>query len=193
MKYKEGSYEIEERQILLMGMDNIDNTYGQKCLYPMDKNVPTPMDKNVQDNNTYINNTINNTVERNQINNNESTSSLLKKENNNKNNKGPTASTSPQTVRPLLKANYPDYESLVDWYDYVGSRKRLSFKQIEDKVKKLEDECGHNSYIVDQQINISYQNNYVSFFPPKEGKKKFYSSSVSTNIDTTDDSEYVAL
>lgn len=146
--------------------------------------------KKVDDTNTIITNTVNTNTINKQLED-EPPISLKKERNKNKYIGAATTSSSPQTVRPLLKANYPDYPSLVDWYEYVGIKKKLSFKQIEDKVKKLEDECGHNTYIIDQQINLSYQNNYVSFFPPKEEKKKFYSNSKSTN--KVDDSGYVAL
>lgn len=52
--YADGTKEVEKRIITLK-----KDTYGQNCLYPMDKNVHTPMDKNVQDNNTNNNNTNN--------------------------------------------------------------------------------------------------------------------------------------
>ena len=61
--YKENSKEIQERRLRLYfggGMDKNVHRYRQKCQDPMDKNVHTPMDKNVQDNNTIINNTFNN-------------------------------------------------------------------------------------------------------------------------------------
>lgn len=53
LQYRNNSKEVEKRIIKLNNdpMDKIVHTYGQ--------NLPDPMDKNVQDNNTSINNTIN--------------------------------------------------------------------------------------------------------------------------------------
>lgn len=61
MHYKKGTKEIEMREITICHpMDKKEDTYGQKCPYPPDENVHTPMDKNVQENSTGMNNTINN-------------------------------------------------------------------------------------------------------------------------------------
>lgn len=62
--YKNGSKEIEQRNLYLgyICVDKNDNTYRQKCHEGIDKNVLTPIDKNVADNNTVINNTINNNI-----------------------------------------------------------------------------------------------------------------------------------
>lgn len=62
MHYREGSKEVEYRFLSLSPMDKNVPTYGQKCPYPPDKNVHTPMDKNVQENNTVSNTTSNNTT-----------------------------------------------------------------------------------------------------------------------------------
>lgn len=61
IQYKDGSKEIANRFLSLSSTDKNVPTYGQKCPYPPDKNVHTPMDKNVSDNNTDSNNTSNNT------------------------------------------------------------------------------------------------------------------------------------
>lgn len=60
--YRKGTKEVEQRQIYIgvIGGDKNVMTYGQKCHEGMDKNVMTPIDKNVLDNNTVFNNTINN-------------------------------------------------------------------------------------------------------------------------------------
>lgn len=67
MVYDEKGKEILYRKIQIACASMSPNvyTYGQKCLYPPDKNVYTPMDKNVGDNNTYNNNTRENNTERN--------------------------------------------------------------------------------------------------------------------------------
>ena len=67
MVYDEKGKEILYRkiQIASAGMSPNVYTYGQNCLYPPDKIVYTPMDKNVGDNNTYTNNTEENNTERN--------------------------------------------------------------------------------------------------------------------------------
>ncbi|MBP3930900.1 MAG: helix-turn-helix domain-containing protein, partial [Peptostreptococcaceae bacterium] len=64
MIYREGTKEVKERYIYLgcIGGDKNVSTYGQKCHEGIDKNVSTPHDKNVQDNNTLFNNTVNNTT-----------------------------------------------------------------------------------------------------------------------------------
>ena len=65
MVYKADSKEIEERRIYINPMDKNVPTYGQKCLYPTDKNVHTPTDKNVHtpmDKNVQGNNTVSNTT-----------------------------------------------------------------------------------------------------------------------------------
>lgn len=61
MIYREGTKEVKERHIYLgvIGGDKNVSTYGQKCHKGIDKNVSTPPDKNVQDNNTGFNNTLN--------------------------------------------------------------------------------------------------------------------------------------
>ena len=67
MVYDEKGKEILYRKIQIAPAVMSPNvyTYGQNCLYPPDKNVYTPMDKNVGDNNTYTNNTEENNTERN--------------------------------------------------------------------------------------------------------------------------------
>ena len=67
MVYDEKGKEILYRkiQIACTGMSPNVYTYGQNCLYPPDKIVYTPIDKNVGDNNTYTNNTEENNTERN--------------------------------------------------------------------------------------------------------------------------------
>lgn len=59
--YRKGTKEVEQRHIYLsvIGGDKNVTTYGQKCHEGIDKNVTTPIDKNVQDNNTVFNNTNN--------------------------------------------------------------------------------------------------------------------------------------
>ena len=61
--YRKGTKEVEQRHlyISLIGGDKNVSTYRQKCHEGIDKNVSTPIDKNVQDNTTVFNNTINNT------------------------------------------------------------------------------------------------------------------------------------
>lgn len=63
LQYKPGTKEIANRYLSLVGEDKNVPTYGQKCPDPMDKNVHTPMDKNVPENNTVPNTTPNNTYE----------------------------------------------------------------------------------------------------------------------------------
>lgn len=62
--YRKGTKEVEQRHLYIsfIGGDKNVSTYGQKCHEGIDKNVMTPMDKNVQDNTTVFNNTINNTL-----------------------------------------------------------------------------------------------------------------------------------
>lgn len=55
--YREGTKEVQVRHIYI-GSDKNDSTHRQKCHEGIDKNVHTPIDKNVQDNTTVINNTI---------------------------------------------------------------------------------------------------------------------------------------
>lgn len=59
--YKEKSKEVKERRIYIHDtpLDKTIPTYGQKKGGGMDKNVTTPMDKNVKENNTVSNNTSN--------------------------------------------------------------------------------------------------------------------------------------
>lgn len=66
MLYREGTREILRRYLSLTSQpvqlptDKNVRTYGQKCPTTTDKNVHTPTDKNVSDNNTLNNNTSNN-------------------------------------------------------------------------------------------------------------------------------------
>ena len=60
--YKTGTREIEERRLYIGGVpiDKKINTHCQKRQEGVDKKINTPIDENVKDNNTYINNTFNN-------------------------------------------------------------------------------------------------------------------------------------
>ena len=61
--YKEGSKSIEERRLYISNpMEEKFHTPSPKVLYPMEEKFHTPMEEKVKDNNTYINNTNNNTV-----------------------------------------------------------------------------------------------------------------------------------
>ena len=55
---KENNY-INIQMIYKEGSNEIVNRYIQICEYPINKNVNTPINKNVKENNTYINNTYN--------------------------------------------------------------------------------------------------------------------------------------
>lgn len=62
--YEQGTKSVKERRIYICG-DPIDkniNRYRQNNQYPIDENVNTPIDKNVKENNTVFNNTINTTI-----------------------------------------------------------------------------------------------------------------------------------
>ena len=60
--YEQGTKSVKERKIYIYDapIDKNINRYRQNDQYPIDKNVNTPIDKNVKDNNTISNNTINN-------------------------------------------------------------------------------------------------------------------------------------
>ncbi len=61
--YEQGTKSVKERRIYICG-DPIDkniNRYRQNNQYPIDENVNTPIDKNIKENNTVLNNTFNNT------------------------------------------------------------------------------------------------------------------------------------
>lgn len=61
--YKEGSKSIEERRLYISNpMEEKFHTPSPKVLYPIEEKFHTPMEEKVKDNNTYINNTNNNTV-----------------------------------------------------------------------------------------------------------------------------------
>lgn len=61
--YKEGSKSIEERRLYISNpMEEKFHTPSPKVPYPMEEKFHTPMEEKVKDNNTYINNTNNNTV-----------------------------------------------------------------------------------------------------------------------------------
>lgn len=60
--YEQGTKSVKERRIYICG-DPIDkniNRYRQNNQYPIDENINTPIDKNIKENNTVFNNTINN-------------------------------------------------------------------------------------------------------------------------------------
>lgn len=63
--YKDGTKEIDGRyiQICYEGINKNEGRYPQNCYEGLIKNVNTPINKNVKDNNTYMNNTMNNTSE----------------------------------------------------------------------------------------------------------------------------------
>jgi len=59
MKYKENSKEIEQRRLYMTFPDPMEisvNTYKQNLQGGMEENVNTPMEENVKDNNTSVNN-----------------------------------------------------------------------------------------------------------------------------------------
>lgn len=60
--YEQGTKSVKERRIYIYDapIDKNINRYRQNNQYPIDKNVNTPIDKNVKENNTISNNTINN-------------------------------------------------------------------------------------------------------------------------------------
>ena len=60
--YEQGTKSVKERRIYICDapIDKNINRYRQNNQYPIDKNVNTPIDKNVKGNNTVFNNTINN-------------------------------------------------------------------------------------------------------------------------------------
>lgn len=60
VKYREGTKEIEQRK-LFIGSENNFTTLGNYVPDPKENNFTTPSEKNFPDNNTSINNTINNT------------------------------------------------------------------------------------------------------------------------------------
>lgn len=59
--YEQGTKSVKERRIYICDapIDKNINRYRQNNQYPIDKNVNTPIDKNVKGNNTVFNNTIN--------------------------------------------------------------------------------------------------------------------------------------
>ena len=63
--YKEGTNQIINRYLRInqYPIDEIINRYPQKNQYPLDENVNNPIDEKVKENNTFINNTFNNTKE----------------------------------------------------------------------------------------------------------------------------------
>ena len=60
MIYDESSLEVKQRRITVNQdfpkIKEFLEWYGHRCLYPMDMDVSTPMDTDVQENNKYINN-----------------------------------------------------------------------------------------------------------------------------------------
>lgn len=60
VKYREGTKEIEQRK-LFIGSENNFTTIGNYVPDPRENNFTTPSEKNFLDNNTSINNTVNNT------------------------------------------------------------------------------------------------------------------------------------
>lgn len=154
MIYREGTKEVEKRYIYLGGDKNV-TTYGQKCHEGIDKNVTTPIDKNVQDNNTVINNTVN----------------IYKKEK--------------ETSLDLIIKEYTTDEKLVETLkDFIKMRKSikspLTDRALKGILKKL-DELETNN---DKKIGILEQsiiNSWKSVFPLKEQNKFSTNSSVNKN------------
>jgi len=62
--YEQGTKSVKERRIYISDnpIDKNVNRYRQNNQYPIDKNVNTPIDKNIKENNTVFNNTINTTT-----------------------------------------------------------------------------------------------------------------------------------
>lgn len=61
MRYKDRSREVDQRVVsITTHIPKNEDTYSQKCPYPIPKNVHTPIPKNAEDNTTSINTTFNN-------------------------------------------------------------------------------------------------------------------------------------
>lgn len=84
---------------------------------------------------------------------------------------------------------------IVKWYEAVGIKRKITFKQIKDKLEQLNKECNDNPQLVIQQINYSYLNNYPAWYPPKEDRKnKSTSDSISVRqgeVDRTGYRDYI--
>lgn len=154
--YREGTKEVERRYIYIgeTGGDKNVTTYRQKCHEGIDKNVTTPIDKNVQDNNTVINNTVN----------------IYKKEK--------------ETSLDLIIKEYTNDEELVETLrDFIKMRKSIKSpvtdRALKGILKKLDQLATNN----ENKIGILEQsiiNSWKSVFPLKE-QNSFSTNSVSKN------------
>ena len=88
-------------------------------------------------------------------------------------NKDISDSTAATSVRTQVYATYPELAGvIIKWYNEVGIKKKLSFNQIKDKVETLKEECNGDAKLAEQQINYSYMNGYLAWYPPKNINKK---------------------
>lgn len=156
MIYREGTKEVERRYIYLgkTGGDKNVTTYRQKCHEGIDKNVTTPIDKNVQDNNTVINNTVN-----------------IKKE-------------KETSLDKIIKEYTGNEELVQALKDFIKMRKAIkspvtdrALKGILNKLDQLSDDDKNKIGILEQSI----MNTWKGVFPLKE-QNKFSTNSVNNSI-----------
>lgn len=181
--YKDGTNQIIERRIYINDcsypIDKNVNTPRQKCQDPIDENVKTPIDENVKDNNTSINNTINNTGN--------SKIELSEHELRDKIGKK-TYLIFNDYLRQNLNLSEPKINLLLDWFDYRKENGKpvnckYSMLEIYEKFQKI-------SYVVLKEafaksVSAGYPDLYTDKINPKpnqspeptkreKGKIKYY-------------------
>lgn len=94
-------------------------------------------------------------------------------------------------VRSQVRGAYPGElgEIIVKWYDAVGINRKITFKQIQEKLEQLQNDCNNDAKLVVEQIKNSYLNNYPAWYPPKAIKRNV-SNSVSIRPEEIDKSGY---
>ena len=150
IEFKENSKEVLRRYITITEtpINKNDEGYYQNCIGGINKNVKTPINKNVKENNTNINNTINNTVDKKER-------KKAKKQTN---------------YDSIINENIQDETVKQELYEFIKMRKMMKKPLTDRALKLLISKLNKLSSIPAEQVQIldnSIMNNWQGIFPLK--------------------------
>lgn len=151
IEFKENSKEILHRYIKIVDtpINENDEGYYQKDNEGINKNVKTPINKNVKENNTYINNTSNNTSD---------------------NKKERKKEKKPTNYDSIINESIQDESVKQEIYEFIKMRKLMKKPLTDRALKLLISKLKKLSSIPAEQVQIldnSIMNNWQGIFPLK--------------------------
>lgn len=152
IEFKKNSKEVLRRYITIVEtpINKNDEGYYQNCIGGINKNVKTPINKNVKENNTIINNTSNNTIDK-------------KKER--KREKKQTNYDS------IINESIQDETVKQELYEFIKMRKLIKKPMTDKALKILISKLKRLSSIPAERVQIldnSIENNWRSVYPLKK-------------------------